>query len=72
MLKSKYNTTRKDIWSIHCKFYPYENCIPCLMFNPLSDWIMRDGKSVSSSASVLLIEGEEKKVYKTFCFLPQK
>ena len=50
----------KDLWSMQCKFYTItenisSNCVPCLMFNPLSDWIMRDGKSVSSSASVLLI-----------------
>ena len=43
VLKSEYNLTKKDIWSVQCKFYDLgsklkSQCSPCLMFNPPSYW----------------------------------
>ena len=42
-LKSKFNLTKKDLWSVQCKFYDVgeklqSQCSPCLMFTPPSYW----------------------------------
>ena len=54
VLKSNYNVTWRDVWSKHCKFYELHeglqrNCMPCLLFNPLNDWIMQDVENVSNT-----------------------
>ena len=43
VLKSAFNLTKKDLWSVQCKFYEYgtgfpSQCSPCLMFTPPSYW----------------------------------
>ena len=43
VLKSKFNTTKKNLWSVQCKFYDLgeklqSQCSPCLMFTPPSYW----------------------------------
>ena len=43
VLKSKFNLTKKEIWSVQCKFHDLgpifeSQCSPCLMFNPPSYW----------------------------------
>ena len=42
VLKSEFNLTKKDIWSVQCKFYDLgkleSQCNPCLKFNPPSYW----------------------------------
>ena len=43
VLKSAFNLTKKDLWSVQCKFYDLgpksqSQCNPCLMFNPPSYW----------------------------------
>ena len=40
VLKSEFNITKKDLWSLQCKFYDVaeSHCLPCLMFTPPHYW----------------------------------
>ena len=43
VLKSEFNLTMKDLWSVQCKFYDLgesfqSQCFPCLMFTPPDYW----------------------------------
>ena len=40
VLKSEFNITKKDLWSLQCKFYDVaeSQCLPCLMFTPPHHW----------------------------------
>ena len=43
VLKSEFNLTKRDLWSVQCKFYDLgeklqSQCSPCLMFTPPSYW----------------------------------
>ena len=45
VLKSKFNLTKKEIWSVQCKFHDLgpifeSQCSPCLMFHPPSYWTL--------------------------------
>ena len=50
VLKSKYNVRFEDLWSLQCKFYKIvgnmSNCMPCMVFKPLNEWIMGFGENV--------------------------
>ena len=48
VLKSEFNLTKKDLWSVQCKFYDLgeklqSQCSPCVMFTPPSYWNLAKG-----------------------------
>ena len=61
VLKSEFNITMKDLWSVQCKFYDLggtfqSQCLPCLIFTPPDYWNLTTETVSNQDESILYIK----------------